>query len=239
MRVSLRVPTEWNDITIEQYQKFAQLSDDYDEEQLQNKMLEIFCGVTSLTAMDMTIHQRQEICQKVAKIFDQEPRFIQKFNLYGREYGFHPNLNDMTFGEFIDLEEFQSDPKNLHKLAAILFRPITNSFGSRYEIEPYSANVDEQEKMKRAPAGVVLASIVFFWKLGTTLCRDTLKFLEKMDEPSEARNDSSLRNGDGSRLSTDFVVETLRELMSLQTYPLNSRFFSLVTKATKPNSNES
>ena len=56
----------------------------------------------------------------------------------GQEYGFHPNLSDLTLGEFVDLDNYCKDIwKNMHKTMAILYREVTKKKGKKYGIVDY------------------------------------------------------------------------------------------------------
>jgi hypothetical protein len=55
----------------------------------------------------------------------------------GVEYGFIPNLDDMSFGEYVDLDTYLGDWQNIHRAMAVLYRPIREKRGERYNIVPY------------------------------------------------------------------------------------------------------
>ena len=39
----------------------------------------------------------------------------------GVEYGFIPNLDDMSFGEYVDLDTYIGDWQNIHRAMAVLY----------------------------------------------------------------------------------------------------------------------
>ena len=55
----------------------------------------------------------------------------------GIEYGFIPSLEDMTVGEFADLENYLTTGKDYHKAMAVMYRPIINSYSNTYKIQEY------------------------------------------------------------------------------------------------------
>ena len=58
----------------------------------------------------------------------------------GVEYGFNPNLKDMTMAEFVDLDNYLNDIwKNMHKIMAILYRPVVKRKNKKYNIEDYDS----------------------------------------------------------------------------------------------------
>ena len=159
--IKVIVPTSWEDITLEAYMKFSAIDTDAKEEFIQVKALAYFCGINELDAMDMKVKDREAIIAQITEVLNQEPEFTQAFSLFGKDYGFHPNLDEITFGEFIDLEKYQYHMDSLDKIMAILYRPIVRSMGDRYDIEPYNADGDS-EVIKKMSAGTAIAALLFF-----------------------------------------------------------------------------
>jgi len=75
---------------------------------------------------------------------EEDTTYQQTFTFQEKNYGFIPNLNEITLGEYIDLDHFITDGvvKNLHKIIAILYRPL--KFGQKimgkyvWDIDEYS-----------------------------------------------------------------------------------------------------
>ena len=89
-------------------------------------------------------------------------RHLETFELNGTRYGFIPNWDEFTAGEWIDAEQLCGDFwKNAHKVMALLFRPVTREWGNRYEIEPYTAKEDA-EAFLDMPADQVAGALLFF-----------------------------------------------------------------------------
>ena len=93
---------------------------------------------------------------------------INKIELDGVTYGVHPQLDSMTFGEYVDIEEFTKENiGGFHKVLAVLYRPITEEKKGKYNIEPYDTkHQDNAEKFKRVNMDVVNGLTVFFYGLG-------------------------------------------------------------------------
>lgn len=235
---TLRVPTDWNDITIRQYQEFSSLSEEATAEELQEQMLRIFCDVEPAEYRAMSNKDKELVVSKIVPLFTKQPQRVQRIDYNGKRYGFHPNLEELTFGEFVDLEAYESKVENLHKVAHILFRPITKSFGSRYRIEEYDGSHDACEAMRDFPVGAILAGHLFFWILGIHLSNAILKSSEKVEQ-QEKKSSSSSANGDGRQRYTTFAREMLRDLMKSPKFLCNERFFGLLSKATRQNLKES
>ncbi len=213
MQVNLRIPTSLNEITLGQYQEFVKLEQelkDSTEVSIQLKMIEIFCSVPEAVVRSMKATDIAEICEIINTMFDTDSQLISKFTLKGVDYGFIPELDNMSFGEYMDLDTFIGDNDNLHRALNVLFRPIKLNKGSRYIIEDYEPN--DSEVAKDFPLDVVLGAIVFFYTLGKDLSTVMLNSLDKKNEKDLAQYLISQQNTDGSIHSMQSLTEILQSL---------------------------
>jgi len=126
-----------------------------------------------------------------------------------KDYGFVPDINAISFGEWLDLDSNCKDfPKNLNKILAILYRPISNQLGNKYGIEPYtSAHLKNADEFNEMPLSIANGALVFFSTIEKELVNTSLQFLdsevmrnlkiamEMMEE--ELQHQSSQVNTDG------------------------------------------
>ena len=213
MKVNLRIPTSLNEITLAQYQEFAKLEADLDKTKdtaIQLKLVEIFCKVPEVVVRNMKATDIAEICEIINTMFDTEHQLINRFRLKGIDYGFIPELDDMSFGEYIDLDTFISDNDNLHRAVNVLFRPIEYKRGNRYKIKDY--NPDTSETAKDFPLDVVLGAIVFFYSLGKDLSMVMLNSLDSKNEKALAQHLISQPSGAGSIHSMQSLKAILQDL---------------------------
>ena len=213
MKVNLRIPTSLNEITLGQYQEFAKLDgtlEDTHDTAIQLKIVEIFCKVPEVVVRNMKATDIAEVCEIINTMFNTNHQLINKFSLGGVDYGFIPELDDMTFGEYMDLDTFIGDNDNLHRAVNVLFRPIEHKRGARYTIKEYDA--DTSENAKDFPLDVVLGSIVFFYSLGKDLSMVMLNSLDSKNEKALAQHLISRQNGDGSIRSMQSLKEILHDL---------------------------
>lgn len=90
----------------------------------------------------------------------------------GKRYGFHPNLDEITLGEYADLETMIKNDieKNMPEVMAILYRPIVEENNDVYTIEAYDGNITiRAEEMKKMSAEQVQSALVFFYHFATLL----------------------------------------------------------------------
>lgn len=179
MKVDVLVPSSLEDITLEQYQKFAKINteDNEDTNFLMHKTVEIFCNLQLKNVARIKFNYVKQILNDINKVFEEKTDLVPRFTLGGVEYGFIPALDDMSLGEYIDLDENFTDWETMHKAMSVLYRPVTLKKGYRYQIEEYDG-IQYAEVMKKAPLNVVMGCMVFFYSLNRELLKTTLNFLQ-------------------------------------------------------------
>ena len=66
----------------------------------------------------------EDTIEHLTKVINSTSKHVIKFDLFDTEFGFIPKLDDITAGEFADLENYLTDFNNAHKSMAVLYRPI-------------------------------------------------------------------------------------------------------------------
>jgi hypothetical protein len=209
MKVKLSIPTTLNEITLGQYQEFDKL-DLTKEAEVQSKMIEIFCKVPIEVVRSMKAKDINDICLIINNMFDTEHQLINRFQMNGIDYGFIPDLENMSFGEYVDLDTFIGDNDNLHRAMNVLYRPIDLKQGQRYTLKEYDP--DTNEDAKNYPLDAVFGAIVFFYNLGKDLSTVILNSSSKQNEESLAQFLASQQNGGGTIQSMQSLTEILRDL---------------------------
>ncbi len=213
--MKIQVPTHINDITLEQYQKFALINtEEQDKEFFMFKTIEIFCGVDIALVSKMRLSDAESISNEVLEVLQQNVPFTNKFELDGVKYGFIPDLQAISLGEFIDLEEGLSKDKDFHKAASVMFRPIVKEFGELYTIEGYEASTEMHHVMKQAPVGIISAAIVFFYNIAKELLKASQDFSsqEKEEAMTILEKLNSQRSTGGLTLSTLYAEAMLQSI---------------------------
>ena len=211
MKAKLNVPTDLSEITLEQYQRFlnAQESND-DEHYLEYKAIEIFCRVPEDKIKSIAAHSVTEIANKISALFSNEANLVRFFTLNGQEFGFISDLDDMSFGEYIDVDTYLSDWKNIHYAMNVLYRPIANKKAGRYDLVEY--DMEQRDRALEMPMNAVLGSIFFLWSLKKDLLKTTLNSLADQIGTQQVQLPHLDRSGGGIIRSMDFLKETLNEL---------------------------
>jgi len=175
---TLKVPNKLSELTLGQYQVFSKiLESDPDVDFMQKKTIEIFCGVDLNNVSKFKYSSIVNVIDIINKMFEQKPKLIDQFKLNGVEYGFIPKLDDMTFGEFVDLDVLMNDWDTMDQAMSILYRKIKSKKDGKYIIEKY--NSEKTHSFKNMPLDVALSSIFFFKNLNKELVNHILLYLEK------------------------------------------------------------
>jgi len=111
-------------------------------------------------------------------VLQSKPRDLHRFTTNGKEFGMIPNFDEMTAGEYIDLDKYFDDPENFDRAMAVLFRPITNKQGANYLIEKYKGSDVYKETMANIPLEILFSSQVFFYNLSKELLTATRAYIQ-------------------------------------------------------------
>ena len=215
MKVKLTIPTSLNEIKLKDYIRFMNVvKGSNDTEFINQKMVECFCGIDLKDVAKISLSDLDNLVEHFNKLFEQKTKFINRFTLNGVEFGFIPNLDKITNGEYMDIDSNISDVNNYHILMGIMYRPITNKYKDRYQIEPYEAKEEYFELMKDLTLDIVLPALVFFYHLGTQLLKVLPRFLEEeMNKMSTQKNTNLGKSGDGINAYIHSLKEMLPDLM--------------------------
>lgn len=237
MTTEIVIPTSLSEIPLMSYQKFMKLVEgSNDEELIAQKSIEIFCGLNMQDVLKIKWSDVVGLANHFNGLFQQKTDFKTTFKIKDMEFGFIPNLEDMSFGEYVDLDHNIGKVESFHKAMAVLYRPITKKTKDTYEIMGYSGTDEFAELMKYAPLDIAMAASVFFYHLGNDLVQATLTSLEQeMKKNKELQATiqnglSSTSNGDGIIQSMHSLKETLQSLMKLPNWEFASALPTLLTK---------
>ena len=221
-KIQIEVPTSLEDITLGQYQHYLKILDQNEGEEandfINKKLVEIFCNINLNEVDSIPLVDFNRILEVLDKAFKEKFPLIKHFELGGVEFGFIPKLDDMSLGEYVDVEATISDWQNIHKAMSVLFRPVNFKSKDKYTIAPYKPNDDIKEWMKQMPLSVVMGCMVFFYDLGNELSRASLSYLEremKKDKTSQLK-EALEESGVGISQFMDSLKETSQSLTKLQ-----------------------
>ena len=179
-----QVPKSVEGITLKQYVQFYTAKTDIEKvaAAIQKPVAE--CEQLQFSAIETIIALFIGACQSGAS------KHEQTFFDGDVRMGFIPDLNMLTFKEYIDLDSFTSqiykqpvEPENYKyfiDLFCILFRPVKEVWGKRYELEPYDIQTvpNYREIIERITMDRVNGALIFFSTIANELFQDSLTYLE-------------------------------------------------------------
>ena len=198
MKVNINVPDSLNEITLYQYQRFEKLIQENEASHFVNqKTIEIFCNIELKDVARIRIADIDDLLLHLDNLLQQKPKLTKTFKLGVYEFGFIPKLEDMTSGEFIDLENYLSSTETLHQAMAVLFRPIKSKIKDLYTIEEYESSYKYAEVLKYMPLDIALGSMLFFWTLQNDCVNALTDYIQNEVEQSEQAKQVLVKNGVG------------------------------------------
>jgi hypothetical protein len=213
MKINITIPENLNEITLYQYQRFEKLIKDNEPSEFVNqKTIEIFCNIELKDVARIRIAEVSEILKHINGLLQQKPKLTQTFKLGVYEFGFIPKLEDLSSGEYIDIESYLGDTQTLHKSMAVLFRPIKTKVNKLYTIEEYESSDKYSEVLKYMPLDIALGCMLFFSTLLNDCVNGLTDYIQSEVEQSEQVKKILEENGVGINQFTQQLKETFSTL---------------------------
>jgi hypothetical protein len=183
---------KWEDVTIETYSKLMTFTNG-------TKSSEALATLTELSNIPKELLNQLELkhivlmLEKLSHLQSQEDTTLKNIiEINGVEYGFMPDLDSISLGQYADIETFIKNgiDKNLPELMAVLYSPIKLKKNDIYIIEPYDGDIRlRTEEMRKMSATQVHSALVFFYHFGsvllTTLQLSLIEVLQGMKTQSQ------------------------------------------------------
>jgi hypothetical protein len=178
-------------INIEDYVKIFKIKDILSEDYFAAKLINIITGCPVEVLLEADFEKVNFLSSYIMTILPQpNPKFVNRFELDGVQYGFIPSWRKLSFAEYVDIDTLSSkDPMEilnyLHVLAAMYYRPIVKERSVHdFDIEKYSMDtLDQRAELfkKKLDAKVIMGAQFFF-----------IKFAKKLLENSQQSSTMSL-----------------------------------------------
>ena len=200
--------SSWEDVTLETWLKliyFHKVTKSKEEE-------ETIAALSTIPKDLINQLELKDVVFIMAKLSElqtnQDSALKRVIEIQGKRYGYHPNLDEITLGEYADLETMIKNnlEKNMPEVMAILYRPIVNEENDVYTIEAYDGKISiRAEEMKKMSAEQVQSALVFFWAFVNALLLSMESFLIQVQKEMKMQlpPTASQKSGVGSEFSTD------------------------------------
>ena len=192
----------WSDVTLEKWIELVGLEEGSKTKEAEETIAAL-SDIPKKLIKELSLRDVTAIMSKVAELQGGQDTVLKKvFEIDGVEYAMHPDLSEITLGEYADIESFikAGFEKNMPEIMAVLFRPITERNGDAYVIDAYDGNITlRAEEMKKMSADQVQAALFFLSNLGKELLRILPSFLmERTQEIAKGlKTEVSQKSGGG------------------------------------------
>ena len=162
----------WEDVTLEKWLKLIDFETGSKTEEA-TETITALSNIPKQLVKELALSDVAVIMSRIAELQQKQDTKLKRIiEIDGIEYGFHPDLDSITLGEYADLETFIKGgiEKNLPEVMAVLYRPIKEKKNDIYVIDAYDGDIRlRTEEMKKMSAQQVQAALFFFYNLGKEL----------------------------------------------------------------------
>jgi len=220
--MKLIVPSNLNEISLSKYQQYLKAFEQSKTEKnaetfLSLKVLEIFCELTEEQSKQVQQDDANKVVKIIVDLLSEEPQRLECFTIDNIVFGWVPRLDDLNFGEFLDLNNNITSWDNMVTAMGVLYRPVTEfTKEGKYNIEKYQGD-KYHHLLKDMPISAVFGANVFFWNLRNDLLNGLIIFLKTETKKMNLTSDTSSTNsGGGTQQSINLQMEMLQGLMKSQ-----------------------
>ena len=198
--------SSWEDVTMEKWLKLIDFQEGTKSEEAEETIAAL-SNIPKKLVKELALKDVAVIMSKIAELQAKQDSSLKRIiEIDGKEYGFHPDLDSITLGEYADIETFIKNgiEKSLPELMAVLYRPIKEKKNDIYIIAAYDGDIRlRAEEMKKMSAQQVQSALVFFYHLGKELLLTLPSFLtERLKEMKMQLQQNPLqKSGRGSGFS--------------------------------------
>ena len=162
----------WEEVTLEKWLSLIDFETGTKTEEA-TETIAALSNIPKQLVKELALSDVAVIMNRVAALQQKQDTKLKRIiEIDGIKYGFHPDLDELTLGEYADLETFIKGgmEKNLPEIMAVLYRPIKDKKNDIYIIDAYDGDIRlRTEEMKKMSAQQVQSALRFFFVLGKEL----------------------------------------------------------------------
>ena len=184
---SFNLINSWKDVTLETWIKLTDYTTGTKTEEA-SKTIATLSNIPKKLVKELQLSDVALIMNKISELqAKQDTKLKRIIEINEVEYGFMPDLDSITLGEYADVESLIKIgiDKNLPELMSILYRPVKKKHKNGvYVIDAYDGDIRMRtEEMKLMSAEQVQSALVFFYTLGKELSEILLLYsMQKLKE---------------------------------------------------------
>ena len=191
-QIELKVPTSYGDISLQRWLALQTDLKNYsdDDTAVTAAMFMHLCGLEPAYLKNISIDDYALIKFELESFISNTDLPLQRIiTIDGKEYGFEPNLSQMSYGAYADITSYKqlTIDENWAKIMDILYRPIVRKKGEMYSIEPYKGEINP-EKWLSVGMDIHFGALFFFVNLLMDLLKGILNSTMVMELPHNIKS---------------------------------------------------
>ena len=176
----------WSDVNLSTWLKLIEFETGTKTEEA-TETIAVLSDIPRQLIKELTLSDVVAIMSKIGELQAKQDTELKRIiEINGVEYGFHPDLDSISLGEYADIEQFIKNGinTNLPELMAVLYRPIKLKKNDIYIIDPYDGDIRlRAEEMKQMTAAQVQSALFFFYNFVKVLSEILQSYLmERLKE---------------------------------------------------------
>jgi hypothetical protein len=164
--------SSWEEVTLEKWLQLIDFETGTKTEEA-TETIAALSDIPKQLVKELALSDVAVIMSKVGELQSKQDTKLKRIiEINGIEYGFHPDLDSISLGEYADIEQFIKNgiESNLPELMAVLYRPIKEKKNDIYIIDAYDGDIRMRtEEMKQMSAQQVQSALVFFYNFAKIL----------------------------------------------------------------------
>ena len=169
---TFKLINSWSDVTLETWLQLIDFETGTKTEEA-TETIAALSDIPKKLIKELSLSDVAVIMSKVGELqAKQDTKLKRIIEINGVEYGFHPDLDSISLGEYADIEQFIKNgiDKQLPELMSVLYRPVKLKKNDIYIIDSYDGDIRlRAEEMKQMSAEQVQSALVFFYTFAKVL----------------------------------------------------------------------
>jgi hypothetical protein len=187
--IELSVPTSWADISLKKYLEYTKELKNYEDDEEAQTAITLFhlCGLDPMYLKRLAVDDYATIRHQLAQFIGNTEFPLERIvTIDNVEYGFEPNLSEMSYGAYVDITQYKelTIDENWAKIMNILYRPIVEKDKKYHTIERYAGDT-HYERWLDVPMSIHFGTLFFFASLSMDLLKSTQKYLMAKELPQD------------------------------------------------------
>ena len=173
MDIKIKIPTKLSDIKLKDFQRISDALEN-NPNLTDKELIAIYYDVDIKIIDSFAYADILEIITILKTVLETKEHELVRFTTIDNiTFGFVPNLNEITYGEYLNITTYLKHHSTFHMLMANLYRPVVKKKNDLYEIEAFESTDKYSDIMKDVGLDVFIGAITFFLHLRIALEKHT------------------------------------------------------------------